>query len=190
MRRTTGCWRHASRSRRGRSPMAMGKETWSVTGVSGVQFASTKSSPIVIGPERMTVAETNALLYTASDPRDQLQRALRIPALSTGWRTSLEALLERVESGTPRSGEHVGTPRIRRHRARSEWEGGPPRAAPPLIWWMARQPTTVPVTRLPPFFGWIELPSLVPRAAKRLALSHGAPGRLSAERSVELKNCR
>jgi ferredoxin-NADP reductase/MOSC domain-containing protein YiiM/ferredoxin len=59
---------------------------------------------VAAGLERMTVLETNALLYTASHPRDQLQRALRIPALSTGWRASFEALLERVVSGAPTTG--------------------------------------------------------------------------------------
>jgi ferredoxin-NADP reductase len=44
--------------------------------------------------ERMTVAEINALLYSPKHPRDQLERALRIEALSPGWRASFEALLE------------------------------------------------------------------------------------------------
>src|SRR6516165_3645755 len=43
--------------------------------------------------ERMTVAEINALLYSPNHARDQLERALRIEALSPGWRTSFEALL-------------------------------------------------------------------------------------------------
>ena len=43
---------------------------------------------------RMTVAEINALLYTPDHPRDRLERALRIEALSPGWRSSFEALLE------------------------------------------------------------------------------------------------
>jgi ferredoxin-NADP reductase len=42
----------------------------------------------------MTVAEANALLYSPHHPRDQLERALRIPALSPGWRQSFEALLQ------------------------------------------------------------------------------------------------
>jgi ferredoxin-NADP reductase/MOSC domain-containing protein YiiM/ferredoxin len=46
------------------------------------------------GPERMTVAEINALLYSADHPRDRLARALRIEALSPGWRGSFEALLQ------------------------------------------------------------------------------------------------
>jgi MOSC domain-containing protein YiiM/ferredoxin-NADP reductase len=43
--------------------------------------------------ERMTVAEINALLYSPRHPRDRLERALRIEALSPGWRASFEALL-------------------------------------------------------------------------------------------------
>jgi len=46
------------------------------------------------GPERMTVAETDALLYLPGHSRDQLQRALRIPALSKGWQSSFQAMLE------------------------------------------------------------------------------------------------
>ena len=38
--------------------------------------------------ERLTVAEANALLYSSSHPRDRLERALRIDALSPGWRSS------------------------------------------------------------------------------------------------------
>jgi ferredoxin-NADP reductase/MOSC domain-containing protein YiiM len=44
--------------------------------------------------ESMTVAEINALLYSPNHPRDQLERALRIEALSPGWRSSFEALLQ------------------------------------------------------------------------------------------------
>jgi ferredoxin-NADP reductase/MOSC domain-containing protein YiiM len=48
---------------------------------------------VATGPERMSVSEINALLYTPGHPRDRLEHALRIPALSKGWRHSLEALL-------------------------------------------------------------------------------------------------
>jgi ferredoxin-NADP reductase/ferredoxin len=46
------------------------------------------------GPERMTVAEVNALLYLPGHPRERLIRALRIPALSPGWQASFRALLD------------------------------------------------------------------------------------------------
>ena len=48
---------------------------------------------VASGPERMSVFEINALLYMPGHPRNQLERALRIPALSAGWRGSFEALL-------------------------------------------------------------------------------------------------
>src|SRR6185369_5876203 len=44
--------------------------------------------------ERMTVAEINSLLYLPNHSRNELERALRIEALSHGWRASFEALLE------------------------------------------------------------------------------------------------
>jgi ferredoxin-NADP reductase/MOSC domain-containing protein YiiM/ferredoxin len=44
--------------------------------------------------ERMTVAEINALLYLPDHARDRLESALRIDALSSGWRSSFEALLQ------------------------------------------------------------------------------------------------
>ena len=49
---------------------------------------------IADGPEAVTVAEIDALLYLPGHPRDALERALRIPALSPGWRASLESLLK------------------------------------------------------------------------------------------------
>src|SRR6266403_1434131 len=49
---------------------------------------------IADGPERVTVAEIDALLYLPGHSREQLQRALRIPALSKGWRSSFQAILK------------------------------------------------------------------------------------------------
>jgi len=49
--------------------------------------------------ERMTVAETNALLYSPNHARAGLERALRIEALSPGWRGSFEALLQSQKNG-------------------------------------------------------------------------------------------
>jgi ferredoxin-NADP reductase/MOSC domain-containing protein YiiM len=50
--------------------------------------------------ERMTVAEVNELLYSPNHPRDRLERALRMKALSPGWRSSFEALLQSQMLGT------------------------------------------------------------------------------------------
>jgi ferredoxin-NADP reductase/MOSC domain-containing protein YiiM/ferredoxin len=56
--------------------------------------------------ERLTVEDVNALLYSSSHPRDRLERALRIDALSSGWRSSFEALLQTPVTAT--SGGNVG----------------------------------------------------------------------------------
>jgi ferredoxin-NADP reductase/MOSC domain-containing protein YiiM len=53
----------------------------------------------VAAKERMTVAQINALLYSPNHPRDQLEHALRIEALSPGWRSSFEALLQSETTG-------------------------------------------------------------------------------------------
>ena len=60
------------------------------------------------GPEAMTVAEINALLYLADrHDVDGLRRALRIPALSPGWQVSLRALLDE-ELGSGSGGGNAG----------------------------------------------------------------------------------
>jgi ferredoxin-NADP reductase/MOSC domain-containing protein YiiM/ferredoxin len=51
------------------------------------------------GPERMTVAEVDALLYSAKHPLEALRRAVRIPALSLDWQGSMQALLTAAEAG-------------------------------------------------------------------------------------------
>jgi ferredoxin-NADP reductase/MOSC domain-containing protein YiiM/ferredoxin len=54
---------------------------------------------VASGDEEMTVAETDALLYLPGHPRQQLLRALRIPALSPGWQSSFRALLDAGPGG-------------------------------------------------------------------------------------------
>jgi ferredoxin-NADP reductase len=49
---------------------------------------------VAAGPEAMTVAEVDALLYLPGHTREGVQRALRIPALPDGWRASFQALLD------------------------------------------------------------------------------------------------
>ncbi len=61
------------------------------------------------GPEQMRVAEVDALLYLPGHPRQQLLRALRIPALSPGWQSSFRALLEE-EPGSGNAGLAVTSP--------------------------------------------------------------------------------
>src|SRR3954471_10618848 len=47
--------------------------------------AGDEITKVASGPEQMTVAEVSALLYLPGHQRQQLIRALRIPALSPGW---------------------------------------------------------------------------------------------------------
>ena len=80
---------------------------------------------VAAGPERMTVGAINALLYMPGHPRSQLERALRISALSAGWRASFQALLD-ARRGAARRPAIPGSlwwPRHRRGRAsaRCEW---------------------------------------------------------------------
>ena len=71
--------------------------------------------------ERMTVAEINALLYSPNHARDRLERALRIEALSPGWRSSFEALLHSLTTAAssgnaglaPAAAAHPVTPGFR-----------------------------------------------------------------------------
>ncbi len=55
------------------------------------------------GPEQMTVADVDALLYLPGHTRQGLLRALRIPALSPGWQGSFRALLDE-EPGSGNAG--------------------------------------------------------------------------------------
>src|SRR5690348_12042667 len=48
---------------------------------------------VAAGPEAMTVAEVDSLLYLSGHARERILRALRIPALPEGWKGSFRALL-------------------------------------------------------------------------------------------------
>ena len=50
-------------------------------------------------PEAMSVAEINRLLYLPGHPPQDLERALRIPELSPGWKSSFQTLLKKELSG-------------------------------------------------------------------------------------------
>jgi ferredoxin-NADP reductase/MOSC domain-containing protein YiiM/ferredoxin len=61
------------------------------------------------GPEQMTVADVDALLYLPGHTRQGLLRALRVPALSPGWQGSFRALLKE-EPGSGNAGLAVTSP--------------------------------------------------------------------------------
>ena len=67
----------------------------------------------------MTVAEVNALLYKPGHPKSRLERALRIPALSAGWRRSLAgAVRTRAKEAALRQAIPDSHRPVRRRRGR------------------------------------------------------------------------
>ena len=56
------------------------------------------------GPERMTVEEIDRVLYLPGHTRAQVEKALRVPALSPGWQESMRALLAQPEGAGGSSG--------------------------------------------------------------------------------------
>jgi ferredoxin-NADP reductase len=74
---------------------------------------------ITDGPERITVADVDALLYLPGHSSEQLQRALRIPALSKGWQSSFQAMLPQdLNSKTA-----VGNPGLAYEEQAPAWPG-------------------------------------------------------------------
>jgi ferredoxin-NADP reductase/MOSC domain-containing protein YiiM len=70
------------------------------------------------GPERITVAEADALLYLPGHSREQLERALRIPALSKGWQASFQEMLQHESNGNMQ-----GNPGLANEEPAPAWPG-------------------------------------------------------------------
>jgi ferredoxin-NADP reductase/MOSC domain-containing protein YiiM len=71
------------------------------------------------GSERITVADIDALLYLPGHSSEQLQRALRVPALSKGWQSSFQAMLQQDLS----SKTVVGNPGLADEEPAPAWPG-------------------------------------------------------------------
>jgi ferredoxin-NADP reductase len=56
------------------------------------------------GPERLTIAQVDALLYLPGKSGALLERALRVPALSEGWQQSFRELLTKAPAAPAWSG--------------------------------------------------------------------------------------
>jgi ferredoxin-NADP reductase/MOSC domain-containing protein YiiM len=67
----------------------------------GVVTAGDEIVKVAQGPEAMSVSEIDALLYLPGHPAESLKRALRVPALSAGWRQSFEDLLKASNAPAP-----------------------------------------------------------------------------------------
>jgi ferredoxin-NADP reductase/MOSC domain-containing protein YiiM len=64
----------------------------------GLVQAGDEIVKVADGPERLTIADADALLYLPNKSRDRLERALRIPALSEGWKGSFRELLAKGDA--------------------------------------------------------------------------------------------
>jgi ferredoxin-NADP reductase/MOSC domain-containing protein YiiM len=65
---------------------------------------------IADGDEKMSVADIDGLLYLGNHPEDKLQRALRIPALSQGWKVSFRNLLDAALQGVAKGNAGLSGP--------------------------------------------------------------------------------
>ena len=74
---------------------------------------------IADGPERLTVAEIDALLYLPGQTPEQLRRTLRIPALSKGWQSSFQAMLQ--QDSSPKTA--AGNPGLANEEQPPAWPG-------------------------------------------------------------------
>jgi ferredoxin-NADP reductase/MOSC domain-containing protein YiiM len=74
--------------------------------------AGDEITKVADGPEHITVAGIDALLYLPNPSREVLERSLRVPALSPGWKTSLKAIAEQKSSnaGNPGLKASAGPP--------------------------------------------------------------------------------
>jgi ferredoxin-NADP reductase/MOSC domain-containing protein YiiM/ferredoxin len=59
--------------------------------------AGDEIAKVADGPERLTIAQVDGLLYLPGKSRALLERALRVPALSDGWKGSFRELLAKDE---------------------------------------------------------------------------------------------
>ncbi len=83
--------------------------------------AGDEITKVADGPERMTVAEVDALLYLPGHSSAQLERALRIPALSEGWKGSFGTMLQQ-----PADGAGSGNPGLASEEQPPAWPGFKP----------------------------------------------------------------
>ena len=73
-------------------------------------------------PERITVADIDALLYLPGHSREQIERAVRVPALSEGWQASFRAILDQESTS-----ENIeGNPGLANEEQAPEWPGFKP----------------------------------------------------------------
>jgi ferredoxin-NADP reductase/MOSC domain-containing protein YiiM/ferredoxin len=86
----------------------------------GFVQAGDEIEKVVDGPERLTVADIDGLLYLPNKSRALLERALLVPALSTGWQGSFQELLAKADRGAPTAPAWAGFQPLRVAEIRRE----------------------------------------------------------------------
>jgi ferredoxin-NADP reductase/MOSC domain-containing protein YiiM/ferredoxin len=86
----------------------------------GLVQAGDAIEKVADGPERLTVAEIDALLYLPGRSDELLRRALRVQALSEGWRESFTSLLAQSERGAVETPAWTGFRPLRVAEIRTE----------------------------------------------------------------------
>ena len=77
----------------------------------GEVSAGDEIAKVAEGPERLTVSAADGLLYLPGPAKKELERALRISALSPGWKSSFEAILRQMaELGTHTGNAGLASP--------------------------------------------------------------------------------
>lgn len=74
----------------------------------GLVRAGDEIEKVADGSEQLTVADVDALLYLPNKSRALLERALRVRALSEGWRRSFRELLDKTDRGTSTAPAWIG----------------------------------------------------------------------------------
>jgi ferredoxin-NADP reductase/MOSC domain-containing protein YiiM len=122
---------------------------------------------VASGPEAMTVAEVDALLYLPGHPRQRVRQALRIPALPDGWKASFRAMLSRPGA----AGSAAGNPGLAPASPPPAWPGFRPLAVTAV----ERESTSVVSVRLADPDGAAVPPALPGQfLTLRLRPGHGA----------------
>lgn len=78
---------------------------------------------VATGPQAMTVAEIDALLYLPGHPRDRVSTALSIPALPDGWKASFREIADQAERGDGSDGGATGNPGLTAASPPAAWPG-------------------------------------------------------------------
>jgi ferredoxin-NADP reductase/MOSC domain-containing protein YiiM len=118
----------------------------------GVVEAGDEIIRLSAGTERLTVAEIDGLLYLPNRSRRRLESALRIPALSEGWKGSFQALLDQADQPPTEQQLHPA------------WTGFEPLEVTSID----RESATVISLHLTPTAG--DMPEVAPQAGQYLTL--------------------